>query len=923
MTFWDDLDPYWQRRIQEAGAGSDRRARVARLSDLIARAREENQWGALWVIADAITDDAYHLPDDPRNLVHFAFLRQTLDWNPPPGEEDTRTVLWKLKWALSLMQQIPEVPRADIEATVADVEQVYARRGYALRPTAAVRAELALEAGDETAALQWVSYGHSLPRDAMADCEACERREQAYVLARLRPEEALALLSPVLSGELTCGDEPAASIGLSTLVLHTLGRDAEALEQARRGWSLTRDREQSSVSMSRSLLALARYGDLETAASGVVSRAGRLEDLLAASERMWFQACGATVLRLALRTGQLAASLPDGRATAEVAEAWAADARAIAARFDQRSGSGFTTRIVEELLDESQARTLPEPAARGPQPDAVLGIAAQAAAVRASLDAADDRVAGLLADWEAARERLLPQAGHAEAADTVLLERLSSRALPDDQRLARLAQARRIAEDAGLAAAALRCEAEALRAESEGLPRVREIAAELEASGDVREAAAVWHQIGRATEAPAERAEHLARSASLYAAGGQHRWEALLLVEQAWAVAGHDPDAAGALLDRAWPQLSGSHALPAYALRSRLAGARGDEEEALDWQRRATRLGAPADAQAGALIELGDVLVGLGRYDELEDVAREAVEAAVAAGEPFLLAAARRLRGLAYVETGRPAEGAPLLELAMPQLREGAPGLVGPASWALGNALAALGEHAPARTAYAAAATSFEAFERVGDAAHAQLRAADQAWDAEDLEAADAHFEAGIALAERAEDTSLLFSGLRQRAALRVVRGEVDAGLADLDAAFDRAVAATWPAPGEDGAPPERPAPEAAARARQDVLRQGANLLADAERYDEAMARVRTALAESERPEDAWIAQALHGGYAARAGRLEEAEQLGPVLDALSEERLLGWRIPVARWWAIALDHAGQGERADEVWRRWGPPEQD
>ena len=59
-------------------------------------------------------------------------------------------------------------------------------------------------------------------------------------------------------------------------------------------------------------------------------------------------------------------------------------------------------------------------------------------------------------------------------------------------------------------------------------------------------------------------------------------------------------------------------------------------------------------------------------------------------------------------------EAAELLEAALPVLRETSPSLVGPAAWALGNALIGLGQWAPGRTAFATASTAFEGVLAVG-----------------------------------------------------------------------------------------------------------------------------------------------------------------------------------------------------------------
>ncbi len=294
-----------------------------------------------------------------------------------------------------------------------------------------------------------------------------------------------------------------------------------------------------------------------------------------------------------------------------------------------------------------------------------------------------------------------------------------------------------------------------------------------------------------------------------------------------------DPGTAAARFDDLEPEIADLPVLRAMVLdvRSRIAHRAGDEDAALAHVRAALALrGLPDRARIPLLLGLCEVLVERNEYDAVEEPAADIVAAATRLRDGVLLAHGQRFLGLAYVETGRPVEAAELLEAALPVLRDTSPSLVGPAAWALGNALVGLGQWVGGRTAFATASTAFEAEDRIMESGHAQWRAGNCAWDAGDVAAAAVHYDTAV---ERAHDTQTLdlyLEALRSRAALRADTEDLAGGLADLDAAIGRAQQlATEAGVGEDEFDAEVLEPH--------VLRQGAHLLAKHGEVDAAVAR--------------------------------------------------------------------------------------
>jgi tetratricopeptide (TPR) repeat protein len=234
--------------------------------------------------------------------------------------------------------------------------------------------------------------------------------------------------------------------------------------------------------------------------------------------------------------------------------------------------------------------------------------------------------------------------------------------------------------------------------------------------------------------------------------------------------------------------------------------------------------------------------------------------------DPVALAVGQRLLGLAWLEQGRPAEAAELLEAAVPVVAEHVPALTGPSAWALGNALVAVGRWTAALGAFTTAAAAFTAASRVTEAAHSHLRAGHAAWDADDLGSAASHYEQAAASSRVSGSPDVLVEALRGLAALRALGGDVDGGVADLDAALGQgALLASVVPGGVPGFDPEVLEP--------DVLREGARMLAAAGRTDDAVERLARAEALVGGGHELAI-RAEAADLLAGAGRHDEAERL-------------------------------------------------
>ncbi|WP_299447973.1 hypothetical protein [uncultured Phycicoccus sp.] len=747
------------------------------------------------------------------------------------------------------------------------------------------------------------------------------------------PRRGLQLLEPVVSGRLACSHAPGAALAHDADLRSRLHDLDGAVASFRGAWPLVRDDPSRSEAVACCLRVLVRLGNTDRAVDLLLPRLAWLGTAQDETQRMWFAGTAAWVLRHGQRLG-LAPDLVDGRAVADLQRDLAATARAVEGA-DARLAAALDDDLVapEPTLPPTRLPGIdPHPGPTAPDPrsgDDVVALARRVAAARRELEPGLERA---LRGWMAARDTVRPLLrSPAEWAAAASLDRSSSYLLRDPAReRARLEDAEAAAERAGDAEGAAHARADlavlevrtTLRDHGPGSPRtadaraaVHRSAADLEAAGHTEAAAAVWRWYALSTR-PGDAVAVLERAAALYAAAGRPTRRALCLLDAAPFAASAGPGAVQALVDEAERTAADNPVIRAQALdlRARTARAVGDVETAVALHEQAVAASGTADApRMTTLFAFCDLLVELGDWDRLERYAADALASAVRLRDPVALAVAQRHLGVAWVEAGRPAEAAELLEAALPVIQQHIPTLVGPTAWALGNASTALGAWADARRAFTTASAAFTAEQRLREVGHAEYRAGMSAWDDADHEAAAAHLEHALDAAHASGAVDVVLAASRSRAALRATTGDLDAGVADLDAVLESVERFTA---GLDTAEAEEFDAEVL---EPDILRQGAHLLAAAGRVDEAVDRLGRAV-DLVGGDFALVLGAERGIVLADADRLEEGEpQLRASLAALRRAGLRREQVEAAQALAGALDRAGMPEAAQSVWDEFGP----
>ncbi|MGW0661388.1 hypothetical protein [Streptodolium elevatio] len=305
--------------------------------------------------------------ESPKSAVSMGRLLRLFDTEPASFDEGlTHYVFWYLKWVTSSLLSVPEVPLATIRRFLDDLERRYRTAGHSMRPVHKCRFYLYDHTGDKAGAAREFEAWLAADRDALTDCDACERREQGRWLTQQHDDErALEIFGPTLSGARSCAEEPQITLSDSLIPLVRLGRLDEARANHLRGYRMVRGRAGMHDIVGRHIEFCALTGNEGRGVEIVAEHRMWLSDGSgSAMDRLEFLGGVVVLLRrlVTLGRGDLpVAPLPgtDGTA-AGVLAVLDREVAVLATRFDERNGSDFVGATLRERLDrEPLAVSLP------------------------------------------------------------------------------------------------------------------------------------------------------------------------------------------------------------------------------------------------------------------------------------------------------------------------------------------------------------------------------------------------------------------------------------------------------------------------------------------------------------------------------------------------------------------------------------
>ncbi|MEU0939325.1 tetratricopeptide repeat protein [Embleya sp. NPDC005971] len=339
------------------------KARTARAEELVVVAeRMGSDENLAWALLRLIT--AYNYGgESPRTPVPLSRLLKLWDEHPEGFDEQlTHHLFWDLKWITSSLLAVPEVPLPAIRGYLADMERRYRTAGHSLRPVQQSRFYLARHIGADAESGEAFEAWLAADRDRLADCDACERREQArWLIARGRDADALELLAPTLDGALTCAEEPQVSLAASMLPLVREGDPDRARAHHLRGYRSVRGKVSTYAAVAEHIEFCALTGNEGRGIEILAEHRAWLERPQSdPSDHADFLAGVAVLLRRLVAIGGPGLVVFEDTSAGALRDTVERELFEIAARFDARNGNdAVSSRVRRRLAAAPVAKSLP------------------------------------------------------------------------------------------------------------------------------------------------------------------------------------------------------------------------------------------------------------------------------------------------------------------------------------------------------------------------------------------------------------------------------------------------------------------------------------------------------------------------------------------------------------------------------------
>ncbi|WP_051451742.1 hypothetical protein [Actinospica robiniae] len=318
-------------------------ARSARTEELVDQA-ERNELDRALIISlfELLTAYEYGAETHKAPVLFSRILKLYADKPEAFDEWAEHRLFWCFKWISTALLEIPDVPLATIKGWIGQMQERYRAAEKPLQAVRTSQYKLAAHTGvgAELAYELWATR----PRDEFSDCEACEARYRGEFWARRHDDvRALKEWAPVLEGELTCAEEPAATISRSLIPLVRAGRADEAVSLHRSGYRATKGQVSMDDVVALHLEFLALTGNSARGLELLAENRYRFDSTATPQTRLaFFSGVRVLLSRLAAEgNGQAPVPGPGGRtvtATDLLAQI-ETETEELARRFDARNGT--------------------------------------------------------------------------------------------------------------------------------------------------------------------------------------------------------------------------------------------------------------------------------------------------------------------------------------------------------------------------------------------------------------------------------------------------------------------------------------------------------------------------------------------------------------------------------------------------------
>jgi len=290
-------------------------------------------------------------------LVPFAWCVAEMDKDPARFAEFEHHLLWAFKYVPSTLVRFPEVSLEMTRSTLEDMERRFRIAGKSQHAVHSSKHMVARHVGDEEVAAEEFRLWLAAPRDDVSDCLGCDPSSQVeYLAGRGRHDEAVALARPVLSGVMTCSEQPQEMQALALQSFVAEGLLEEAAQSHRAGYRRHRGRARHLGPIACHVRFCALTGNEARALEIVDTHLPLIDDADSTLVRMEFAAAASRALSgIARQDADLTVRTRDGRVEVGQAAADLAElATTLSEQFDARNGTSHQGDVIRDLLDEEQ-----------------------------------------------------------------------------------------------------------------------------------------------------------------------------------------------------------------------------------------------------------------------------------------------------------------------------------------------------------------------------------------------------------------------------------------------------------------------------------------------------------------------------------------------------------------------------------------
>ncbi|HEU4945863.1 MAG TPA: hypothetical protein VFT31_01805 [Kribbella sp.] len=333
------------------------RARSAQLEEVVRRAEAEGAADIAFAARLNLIGAYLHGGEPRKSLVPFTRCVTDFDADPARYGDHQWKLLWHFKSVPSTLTKFPEVPLERAYAVLDDMERRWLQGGHSLHAVHQYRWAVASHIGDTATAEEQFRLWSTAPRDQLSDCIGCDPTDKVvHLVSTDRPADAVALGHRVLGEQLDCTEQPQQILTALLPAYVAEGMYAEAVDAHRRAYRLVRGKPGELYSVADHIRFCALTGNEPRAVELTEHHLGSLDDPPSTLAEMEFTAAAAMALRRLSQTAgaDVAVRGPGGAevAAAQLAEEFAARARRLAERFDERNGTDHQGRRIQRLLSE-------------------------------------------------------------------------------------------------------------------------------------------------------------------------------------------------------------------------------------------------------------------------------------------------------------------------------------------------------------------------------------------------------------------------------------------------------------------------------------------------------------------------------------------------------------------------------------------